>query len=389
MARWRLHNTVTPTRSVMVQALIALSVLIGANADAQAGSLRLWREAVVVGEVVHVEDVCDLSSFDDARHREIAAIEVAEAPPAGGRRFIHIDLVRSVLRDAGVNTAELTLGGFVECTVSRPAHVPVEALSSDRDSGKRGTRALGRSGVDGSDPPAAEGAPAGTLRDAVTLFLNQSLARFDGKAVLTFDRASQSSLDLSGPEFSFNIRKTRGADLGLVSLKAQVLRDGEVVQEVPMVVRVRMNRRVLIARRAINLGAVISESDLRMMQMTFDRVDRAGAADLSRVVGQRARSFVPMGAAIRMEDIEPVALVSRGELVDLFARTGAVEIRTSARAMAGGGLGDLIRVRDLNHKRQEFDAVIVGPGRVRIGGRRGGVPQGGLESLRVASGGVR
>jgi len=355
-----------------------------AGADTQAGSLRLWREAVVVGDVVRVEDVCDLRSFDDVRRREIAEIEVAEAPPMGGRRFIHIDLLRSALRDAGVNTADVTLGGFLECTVSRPAHLAVQASPENRGSAKRRTRSLGRSGVDGPGPSSADGHSTQTLRDAVSAFFNRSLARFDGKAVLTFDRTSQSSLDLSGPEFSFDIRKTRGGDLGLVSVKVQVLRDGEVVQEVPMVVRVRMNRRVLIARRAINLGAVISESDLRLMQMTFDRVDRAGAVDLRRVVGQRARSFVPMGAVLRMEDIEPVALVSRGDLVDLFARTGAVEIRTSARAMGGGGLGDLIRVRDLNHKRQEFDAVIVGPGRVRIGGRRSGVPY-----ARVVDGGIR
>ena len=379
---------VAPLRRTVVCALIVLSVLVWAGADAQAGSLRLWREAVVVGDVVRVEDVCDLRSFDEVRHREIAEIEVAEAPAVGGRRFIHIDLVRSALRDAGVNTADVTLGGFLECTVSRPADLVEHALPAKHDSASRRTRQLAPNGGTGSDSLTSEGDSTATLRDAVSAFFDRSLARFAGKAVLSFDRTSQSSLDLSGPEFSFVIRKTRGAELGLVSVKAQVLRDGEVVQEVPMVVRVRMNRRVLIARRAINQGAVISESDLRMMQMTFDRVDRAGAADLSRVVGQRARSFVPMGAMLRMEDIEPVALVSRGDLVDLFVRTGAVEIRSSGRAMAGGGLGDLIRVRDLNHKRHEFDAVIVGPGRVRIGAPRGGFLRGNVRPVRMADGGV-
>jgi flagella basal body P-ring formation protein FlgA len=384
-----LHDNLISLRSVNLAALLALSVLTGPSSDAQAGSLRLWREAVVVGDVVRVEDVCDLSGLDGAIYGDVPAVEVAEAPPAGGRRFIHIDLVRAALREAGVNTADLTLGGFVECTVSRPAELAVKAPPSDRDSAKQSGGGPASITGDRTDAHITEGNPARTLRDAVTHFLDQSLARFDGKAVVTFDRASQSALDFAGGAFSFGIRKTRGAELGLLSLKAQVLEDGEVVQEVPMVVHVQMNRRVLVARRAINQGAVISDGDIRPMRMTFDRVDGGGVADPSRVIGQKARSFIPMGAVLRMEDIEPVALVSRGELVDLFAQTGAVEIRTSARAMAGGGLGDVIRVRDLNHKRHEFDAVIVGPGRVRIGGLRGGMSQGGVEPVRVADGGVR
>ena len=72
------------------------------------------------------------------------------------------------------------------------------------------------------------------------------------------------------------------------------------------------------------------------------------------------------------------------DLVDLLVVSGGIEIRTAARAMAGGGLGDLIRIRDLNDKRHQFDAVIVGPGRVRIG-----APRRDVSLMRVADGGVR
>ncbi len=71
---------------------------------------------------------------------------------------------------------------------------------------------------------------------------------------------------------------------------------------------------------------------------------------------QVKRSISP-GQVILASDIEPLAMIGRGEVITLEYRKGSVLLQVQAEALADGGLGDTILVRNLQSKKQIYAKV--------------------------------
>jgi flagella basal body P-ring formation protein FlgA len=359
---------------------IATAVVLAGATEVLAGSIRLTAEAVVVADDIRLDALCDLSGFDYPTERALAEVVVASAPQEGGSRHIHLDMVRSAVEASGFNMARVTIGGALACAVTRPGRPVAPSVVAEEAFGGRASETLPSTTAPASQAEEVE-EPKTTLREAVIDFLNQELVRYGGKADIIFGQTDPQILDLTGPPFEFVVERRPGPPLGTVHLEVSVLAEGNVVQRVPLTVNARMTRRVVVARGPINQEAVIRESDVTRAVLTFTRVDKIGVADPSAVVGQRAKRFIPAGSRIEPDHLEQVPLVVRGQLVTLVSSVGGIEVLTAAKAMAKGYLGDTIAVRDTNNRRRTFDAVIVGPGKLRVGPGKDK-----LESVQFASG---
>jgi len=354
-------------------------MILGAVAiEARAGTVRMWPSAVVVGDPVRLSDLCELRGLPADEERKLTDLVITEAPPPGGSLVLHIGAIRTALAASGTNMAKLTLAGATQCELSRPANLaPAPTISASTSATRvkqEGTPRHGGANAGGSHngEPATEAADAQkpaemTLRRAVIENLNTELARYGGTAEVIFDRTSEQVLDLSGPAYEFRIRRRDASPLGLCPLEVDVVAAGRTVQTVPLVLQVTMLRRVVVARRAINQGATILAADVEAAPLTFTRLDRIGIEDASFAVGQRAKRFIPAGSVIEGDVLEAVPLVLRGQLVTLTSASGAIRVVTTGKAAADGLRGEVIKVRAADDKHVEFDAVVVGPGEVRVG----------------------
>jgi flagellar basal body P-ring formation protein FlgA len=119
----------------------------------------------------------------------------------------------------------------------------------------------------------------------------------------------------------------------------------------------------LVATRTIRAQAIIEPQDL-----TFAAVATPGALDdPSDVVGMEARVVLYAGRPIRPGDIGAPAIVERNQIVALVFRHGTLTIAAEGRALARGGIGDLVRVMNLASRNTVTG--IVGPnGSVHVSG---------------------
>ncbi len=371
-----------PMRSLSVCVLVA-SWVICLCVDARAGAVRLWPTAVVVSDTIRLDDVCVLQGFDADSEAPLSKTIITEAPAPGGSRIVHLEMIRSALAAQGVNLADVTLSGALRCSVTRPAavdaaHSGAPSIRGDRSgdrsviapAGRRGSDSRQTNSVlsqrDGSDEA---GSNLRTLRAAVIDHFNDELIRFHGKADISFDRTDEQVLDLSGPDYAFRVRPNGSAKLGLVSLDVDVLSGDRIVQTVPLLVQASMVRPTVVARRAINQGAAIQASDVDIISLQYAALNRLGIDDPQRVVGQRARRLIRAGSTINPDMLERVPLVVRGQLVSVASVVGGVRVVTSGKASGSGHLGDVVTVRPTDRRRVEFDATVVGPGQVQLGGR--------------------
>jgi len=377
MKRKECDNSVSRATSVKALGarpawLAGVSAVLACACAAQAagarGEIRMWSSAVVVGENIRLDEVAELRGFDEELGRELAQTVLAQAPAPGCARYISMEMLRPAVKEAGANLAQVTLRGSLRCAVSRPAQPPPPSVPSAPAPTTRRTK----SPVPPPARPESVQVPDGSLplRQAVINYFDAELERYAGAAELVFGHADQQALDLAGPDYVFSVTRQGETLLGLVRFEVQVWSHGRKVQTVPLVARVTMLRDVVVARRAINQGATIRPQDVQVIPTSFTRLDKLGIADPARVVGQRARRFLRPGSTIDPAHLEAVPLVIRNQLVTVTTEVGSIAITTSAKAMETGGLGDVIRVRSVENRKLEFEAAIVGPGRVRMGAGR-------------------
>ncbi len=118
----------------------------------------------------------------------------------------------------------------------------------------------------------------------------------------------------------------------------------------------------LVAARIIRSQAIIVPADLALIEKSVPgALSNAGA-----VLGMAARVMLYAGRPIHPGDIGPPTLVDRNQIVTLiFVRAGLI-IRTEARAMGRGGLGDAVRVMNLA-SRTMVSGVVMADGTVHVG----------------------
>lgn len=99
----------------------------------------------------------------------------------------------------------------------------------------------------------------------------------------------------------------------------------------------------LVATRTIRPEAVITPLDVTMV--AADIPGALGSADLA--IGKEARVAIYAGRPIHADDLGQPGLIDRNQLVPLRYRAGALVIMAEGRALARGGVGDVIRVMNL------------------------------------------
>lgn len=381
--RWLVVSSLRTLCAVILSAI----VLNLSSTQLLAGSIRIWPAAVVVSDSIRMDDLCEFKGFDAETEKKIASLRITASPSPGGSRIIHIEMIRATLASNKVNMAIVCLKGATNCQVSRPSTIENSGNQAPTTSGvsKQNRREQHRQPTESKRNAVKDSdliPSSDTLRHAVIDFFNRELKRYQGRAEVVFDHTSNQVLDLSGPQYTFHVRRRQNHPLGLIPLEVDVRSEGRTVQTVPLVVQVTMIRSGLVTRRAINQGATIKNTDIETASLTFTRISKLGMNQPAHAVGQRAKKFLAAGSIIQESDIESVPLVNRGQLVTLTSVSGSISVVTTAKAAEEGLLGDVIKVRAVDNKRVEYDATVIGPGKVQIG--HGAVQH--QHTIRVARG---
>lgn len=122
----------------------------------------------------------------------------------------------------------------------------------------------------------------------------------------------------------------------------------------------------LVTTRVIKAGTILQLQDL-----TIVHADIPGAVtDPQFVAGQEARLTLYPGRPIHANQLGPPAVIERNQVVGLSFIAGGLAITTEGRALARGGVGDVIRVLNLS-SRNTVQGLVMPDGSVRVGTPQG------------------
>jgi flagella basal body P-ring formation protein FlgA len=152
---------------------------------------------------------------------------------------------------------------------------------------------------------------------------------------------------------------------GRVSITVALYAGDVLVKRAVVSPYVEIPDRVLVAKRPLARGQVVSEDDL--VSASRDRADSPpdAARDLSAIVGLRTKRGIAGNQVVRNGDFEAVPIVERGDRVVLVLIDGPLMIQAAGLARETGASGEWIRVVNLDSKR-ELTGRVDREGRVHV-----------------------
>lgn len=357
------------TRRMCLQVLLAASACCAVSAETVRAPAEIWlrRQAEVSQPLVTVFDVVVVRAADDELIRKLRAISLGKLGTSSLR--ISHERLTTALSQAGVNVANVLVSGALECEVRALAPQDVEqqdvrlAASELRVPVVQGAADAPADAQLASQPQAAS-----SLADLLRARVQAEYASQGAEVELEFEQAGREYLELTSPEYTFDIRGGRAGTGGLREFHVSVLRDGVTQRTTRIFARVMVTWPVVITRQPLSLGSYLRPHDVTIEKRRFAEGASHGFTSIEPLLGQRLKNFVEQGKMLEPADLRQDPLVQRSRPVTVISDSGGVNVRMNGVALDNGLLNDTVRVRvgPERGKRRELRGVVSGVGTVRL-----------------------
>lgn len=117
---------------------------------------------------------------------------------------------------------------------------------------------------------------------------------------------------------------------------------------------------VPMLRRHAMPGQVITEEMISWQRVPARRASVTTVTRREDIVGQTARRPLTAGVPVRLTDLKPNLLVTKGDLITLMVRTGTMTLTARGKALESATKGAVIRVTNTQSKKV-VEARVIGP----------------------------
>ena len=140
---------------------------------------------------------------------------------------------------------------------------------------------------------------------------------------------------------------------------------GKIIGEWPLQIKVELYQKVWVAVQRLEAGHLVEQGLVATQPMDVLRETVPPISVESAIAGFELAQSVSKGRPVTRRDLVERSLVKRGQFVDAFAGEGGFSVRMRALAMEGGAAGTVIRVKNLDTKK-EFYAQIINENQVQV-----------------------
>ncbi len=310
----------------MLRALLG-TLLAALATAASAGQLavELRPEATLEAGRVRLGDLAAVSGGEPAIATRLRALDLGPTPPPGTRREITREYVASRLAQLRLDPRAIAWRGAERASVA----VKVNRLAGS------------------------------TLARAAVAHLRRLLPWPDEDLVVEV-RQAPADLAFVGPTdgLAVHVGVTPGTRLlGAVPCTVTVTRAGQLVGRTNVVLAVRVFQNLVVARRRIRQGEVLTKDHVRLQRCELKSLTAEALSDLGEVLGREARHDIQPFALITRRMLRSPRVVRRGELVNLVAETPLMRITARGVAQQDGSVGQWIPVVNIDSRKVIYGRV--------------------------------
>ncbi len=197
------------------------------------------------------------------------------------------------------------------------------------------------------------------MRELLTQNVAETLSIPRETIQMNFKPLDDKVLNLSEPIFKFQIEPTRVRNLGRVDWDVTLISEtGNKKLSITAEARMWENQAVL--EKPLAFKQIIQEGDVVEKRVLTDTLPDDPLVTKQQAVGQEASRDLKFGVVLNSRCLDPVELVKTGQFVTITVSHGGVSIKTVARAMEAGSLGQTIKVKN-ETTHDIYDVVVTGP----------------------------
>ncbi|QEG42180.1 flagellar basal body P-ring formation chaperone FlgA [Roseimaritima ulvae] len=171
-------------------------------------------------------------------------------------------------------------------------------------------------------------------------------------------RVAAAGNQVAGPRQTRKVATAAATPTAFVTNTPHAAESAEAAQAEPL-------PRVVVARRSLRRGDIVSPSDFQLEPLAEGRSSEGLVLDVDAIVGQEVKTSLLKGRPVRRDDLGPPTVIRRGDLLELSVLGGGIVVRTNAKASEEGSVGQLIQV-ETQQPRRRLLARVVAPGAVEI-----------------------
>jgi flagella basal body P-ring formation protein FlgA len=116
-------------------------------------------------------------------------------------------------------------------------------------------------------------------------------------------------------------------------------------------VRIAVFDEVVVTRRSVVRGETLQADDLTLSEMDTSRLRKAYFTRIDDAIGLLSKRSIASGSVVHAGLLKRANLVKRGSKVEIIANFDGLDVRMRGEALADGGRGDRIRVKNLSSGR--------------------------------------
>ncbi|MEW6749570.1 MAG: flagellar basal body P-ring formation chaperone FlgA [Candidatus Latescibacterota bacterium] len=151
---------------------------------------------------------------------------------------------------------------------------------------------------------------------------------------------------------ALRVRRTSARPLaGPTVLRVAFVVAGSVERQICVTVDVRTFRRVLVARRGAARGEGVGADLVELAERDVTGARSRPFTEVAQVLGKRTRRALQPGDLVTADHLEAVPVVRRGAAVQLVVQTARLQVSSLGEALEDGGVGERIRVRNVDSGR--------------------------------------
>jgi len=201
------------------------------------------------------------------------------------------------------------------------------------------------------------------IRDAARQHVAASADRFAARAEISVGRLD-SRLKLTAcdePLETYDSPNGLNRGRGVVGVRC----DGSKPWKIFVPVTIALIESVVTTRRPLVRGQTVRADDLVLSETDVSRLHKAYFTRIEDVVGLRAKRAIGSDKTLHAGLLKREQLVERGKTVSILADLSGLQVSMRGKAMADGGYGDRIRVKNLKSGRV-ISGTVAGNGLVKV-----------------------
>ena len=127
--------------------------------------------------------------------------------------------------------------------------------------------------------------------------------------------------------------------------------DGRTFAKIPVRFEIKRFQKVVIASVAIQSGDQVSRDLVKLERMDVGKLPIGFITYFDEFEGWNAKNQIAPGTVLTENMLIKPMLIRRGDVVRIVARIGQMEVSASGLALSQGGVGDRIRVQNVDTKK--------------------------------------